>query len=162
MIGKFIKTFLLLIAGMTYVIPAISQYKYDYNWVTGFYYVEGLKRQILDFGSDTLQVKDQLLPFAFSRTNSCISDENGNLLLYFNGCDIANGRHEILENGSGFNAGIPGDFECPKNYGYPGPYQSALILPQTGISSSAPLCFLYADTTICPQKLKSSLLYAET
>ncbi len=159
MIGKFIKTFLLLIAGMTYVIPAISQYKYDYNWVTGFYYVEGLKRQILDFGSDTLQVKDQLLPFAFSETNSCISDESGNLLLYFNGCDIANGRHEILENGSGFNAGIPGDFECPKNYGYPGPYQSALILPQPESENIYYVFYMRYDNS--PTSIEVSLLHAK-
>lgn len=140
--------------------PGMSQNKQDYNWVTGFYYVEGLKRQILDFGTDTLQVKDQLLPFAFSETNSCISDENGNLLLYFNGCDIANGRHEILENGSGFNAGNPGDFECPKNYGYPGPYQSALILPKPGNPNFHYVFYIRFDNL--PTKIESSLLFAET
>ncbi|MBK9042514.1 MAG: T9SS type A sorting domain-containing protein [Saprospiraceae bacterium] len=159
----FIKKIIILMwqcAGMLISIPAFAQFKYDYNWVTGFYYVEGLKRQILDFGSDTLQVKDQFLPFAFSETNSSISDETGNLLLYFNGCDIANGRHEILENGSGFNAGIPGDFECPKNYGYPGPYQSALILPRPSQPLSQYVFYIRYDNL--PTKIESSLLYAET
>src|SRR5690606_30698842 len=147
-------------AGITLVIPAVSQNKQDYNWVTGFYHVEEYRKPIIQFGEDTVRIKEEYLPFAFYEMNSCISDEDGNLLLYFNGCDIANGRHEILENGSGFNEGITGNWECPKNYGYPGPYQSALILPKPGDPNFHYVFYTRYDDL--PQKIESSLLYAET
>ena len=146
-------------AGMLISIPAFGQYKHDYTWIFGSS-ISTNEHFEFNFTKDTGSLKQIILPFAFSETNSCISDENGNLLLYFNGCDIANGRHEILENGSGFNAGIPGDFECPKNYGYPGPYQSALILPRPSHPLHHYVFYIRYDNL--PTKIESSLLYAET
>lgn len=156
-----IKNIILLMwqcAGMLISIPAFGQYKHDYTWIFGSS-ISTSEHFAFNFTQDTGSLKHIILPFAFSNTNSCISDENGNLLLYFNGCDIANGRHEILENGSGFNAGIPGDFECPKNYGYPGPYQSALILPQPDAENIYFVFYMRYDDS--PTSIDLSLLHAK-
>ncbi|MBP6693710.1 MAG: T9SS type A sorting domain-containing protein [Saprospiraceae bacterium] len=150
---------MLFLAGVTYVTPANSQNRQDYKWITGSS-IGSVKHFEFDFSHDTTQVNLVEIPFAFSEMNSCISDKEGNLLLYFNGCDIANGIHEILENGSGFNEGITGNWECPKNYGYPGPYQSALILPKPGNPHFHYVFYTRYDNL--PTVIESSLLYAET
>src|SRR5690606_37399528 len=158
MIGK-VFHIMCITAGITLVIPAVSQNRQDYKWITGSS-ISTNEHFEFDFSDDTTRINTVVIPFAFSEMNSCISDEEGNLLLYFNGCDIANGRHEILENGSGFNEGITGNWECPKNYGYPGPYQSALILPKPGDPNFHYVFYTRYDDL--PQKIESSLLYAET
>lgn len=158
MIIKYIKS-ILLVAGITNVIPATSQNKQDYNWVTGSEHVNGYPKPIINFEHDTIKIKEAHLPFAFSRMNSGISDRNGNLLLYFNGCSIANGNHEILENGSEFNKGPTASFECPKNYGYPGSIQTALILPQPGSDSIYYVFYARYDDT--PTSTELSLLHAK-
>jgi len=54
----------------------------------------------------------------------------GNLLLYFNGCMLANGQHTLVENGDSINSGSFQDAfwgDCQK-FGYPG-RQDVMILP---------------------------------
>ncbi len=53
----------------------------------------------------------------FESTMASISDSSGNLLLYTNGCSIANGNHEIIDNGTGLNPGAMADAVC-ENRGY--------------------------------------------
>src|SRR5690606_29904652 len=148
-----------IVACMLYSVQATTQYKYDHTWLTGIEQSDLYGQSRLEFKTDTLKINLEFLPFAFSEMNSCISDEDGNLLLYFNGCDIANGNHEILENGSGFNEGITGNWECPKNYGYPGPFQSALILPKPDSENLYFIFYMRYDHT--PSAVETSLLYAK-
>ncbi len=63
-------------------------------------------------------------------SNTSICDDDGNLLLYANGCSIANFTHEMIENGDDLNPG----FIANENCNFPGggsylSYGSTLILP---------------------------------
>ena len=66
-------------AGMLISIPAFAQYKYDYTWLTGIEKSDLYRQSKFAFNKDTLEVTLEFLPFAFSDTNSRISDETGNL-----------------------------------------------------------------------------------
>ncbi|MBV6443611.1 MAG: hypothetical protein EPGJADBJ_05394 [Saprospiraceae bacterium] len=63
-------------------------------------------------------------------SNASICDDNGDLVLYSNGCSIANFTHEMIENGDGLNPGFIANESCNGPWGgsYLS-YGSTLILP---------------------------------
>jgi hypothetical protein len=115
-----------------FIIHSSGQYKYDYNYVCGYGSRSGQADPILNFNGDTLQIKHEHLKIGLDRCNSTMSDSSGKLLYYFNGCDLANIDHEIVENGANFNAGVEANYICPENLGYLSGQQSALSLPVPG------------------------------
>ena len=66
-------------------------------------------------------------------SNSSICDDDGNLVLYANGCSIANFTHEMIENGDDLNPGFIANESCNGPWGgsYLS-YGSTLILPIPG------------------------------
>jgi len=50
----------------------------------------------------------------FNDTDAAISDNEGNLLFYFNGIDIYNGAHQIMENGDTLNEYKPTGYDLPQ------------------------------------------------
>ncbi|MFT4760696.1 MAG: hypothetical protein ACI9LN_002672 [Saprospiraceae bacterium] len=105
-----------------------AQDKNDYIWVFG--YPPNVPDQffggsMIDFHTEPPEVSyfETLIHF---QTHTALSDEEGNLLLYSNGCRIANGIHNILENGDSINAGAIYDDYC--EIGYPS-FQSIVSLP---------------------------------
>lgn len=63
-------------------------------------------------------------------TYAVISNAQGRLLFYTNGCDVFDRRDSIVENGSGINPGSIHDFTCPNNYGFSG-LQNIFFLPSS-------------------------------
>ncbi len=107
------------------IINANAQFKYDNTWVMGNSVIN--PNNIMEFG-DTLHIGYKKTEFPFDVGGTCISDKNGKLALYFNGCQLADGNHEIID--EGFNPGYFYDNYCPpKGFGYIAGQQSNLILP---------------------------------
>lgn len=112
----------------------LSQSKHDYVWVTGYGSFNGhFGGTQIDFNQGEPQFTHFELPHQFGFNMPCsISDENGHLQFYTNGCKIVNASHEIIENGEVFCSGYFQSIECDEPiYGYDA-YQNMLILPRPG------------------------------
>ncbi|MBK9108636.1 MAG: hypothetical protein IPM92_09815 [Saprospiraceae bacterium] len=90
---------------------SISQVQ-NLNWVIGYNNIpqpSRFGRVILNFSKDSINI----LPtkgghrFYLGFENASISDKNGNLLFYFDGFNLGNKEHGIVENGDTLN---PGDY----------------------------------------------------
>jgi len=109
-----------------------SQNKADYQWILGLDQdtMPGIQSYMFDFNDDPFKVKVRHEGLEFDSNNASICDKDGNLLLYSNGCAIANGEHEVMPNGSDINEGNYFDNwwggDCGN--GYPG-RQDIIILP---------------------------------
>lgn len=138
---------------------AYTQGKNDYNWVTGYGPFEvhfgGTKINFND-GSPALTHFD--LPYHFGFNMPCsISDENGNLQFYSNGCKIVNSNNEVIENGDDLSPGFFQSIECDNNvYGYDS-YQNMMILPRPGYSDR----YVYFHHTIESNLANGKVLYSE-
>lgn len=113
-----------------------AQGKNDYVWLMGYgsndpaNHFGGTK---IDFNGDSAAFSFFNLPYHFGFDVPCsISDENGNLQFYTNGCQIMNAQHQMIENGDGLSPGWFQPIECGNYpYGYDG-YQQYMILPRPG------------------------------
>lgn len=115
-----------------FISPLISksQVKGDYVWVGGVQTDPegGQKGHTLDFLRNKGEPAYVKIPRGFTGNNASISDENGYLMFYFNGCAVMNRFHHVMPNGDSINAGTWFDLywkDC--KYGYPGA-QNCLIL----------------------------------
>jgi hypothetical protein len=114
----------------------ISAQKHDYVWVGGAQnYLSDTTRggMVIDFKQSpplTFRKRRELELFVSS---SVISDTAGNIQVYTDGCDIANGiTDEILPNGHDINPGYVNEFQCHTSSGngaYSAGLQSSLFLP---------------------------------
>ena len=122
---KSIATFL-LICNVTLL---SAQNKQDYYWPFGFdeTFINGFE---FDFNERPFSPSERIGELGFDQMNASICDPEGNLLMYTNGCAVANRNHQMMPNGDSINAGIFfDDFwrgDCRR--GYPGP-QEITILP---------------------------------
>jgi hypothetical protein len=115
------------------------------NWVFG--YTDTLLQHncgkiLVKKIQDQITFEEIETPANFSNTSSAISDKDGNLLFYTNGCCVMNSDHEIMQNGEGLNPGGISDLVC-QNYGYLVPYGS-LILPYPDVKSQYAIIHLSA------------------
>ena len=115
-----------------------AQIKGDYTWLLGYDagwvtpdddIGEGI---ILDFNQNPTRFeyfpKEDLAPFYW--TSAMISDEEGELQFYSNGCRVMNANHQIMENGNGINPGFVHDDQCVNiGRGYP-VAQGAIVIPK--------------------------------
>ncbi|MBX2891720.1 MAG: T9SS type A sorting domain-containing protein [Saprospiraceae bacterium] len=106
---------------------------HDRVWLTGYNEFPGVAgyghAQIL-FQGDSVLVEPTYLAFNFESTVAVMSDANGNVLFYTNGCEVANRNHQLMPNGAGLNPGDINDLVCPwKGYILP---QGAMVLPDPG------------------------------
>ena len=128
-----------------------SQSLEDINWVIG----QGAEIHI-DFSSGTpeINLQNPVSGFSMGGTNVSMSDANGELLFYSNGCDIRDKSHAIMENGDLINPGIVEDFYC--NSGFSSPVlQGAICLP---LPESEHLYYLFnLDLDIVEYDTMSSL-----
>lgn len=70
----------------------------------------------MDFNQEPRKISFFNLPDKFSFLNPCsMSDENGNLIFYSNGCKIINHQHQLMENGQDINPGPVHDQNCKKD-----------------------------------------------
>ncbi len=123
---------------LSFSFPLFSQYKFDYTWLMGLRPSGPAFPQncmnIMTFGGDSLKVaKDSFNSQTFV-TNASISDDDGNLLFYSNGCYIKDANNQIMQNGGNLNPGIIYNDNCP-NYGYTA-VDAILIIPIPGNSEN--------------------------
>lgn len=70
---------------------------------------------VLTFTNGSLLLSDnQESECFFNDTDAAISDSEGNLLFYFNGIDIYNSAHQIMENGDTLNEYKPTGYDLPQ------------------------------------------------
>ena len=90
---------------------------------------------MLDFNNGELNItRDYHRDSDFYLMDASISNADGELLFYTNGCKVFQADGEVMENGSGLNPGVAYDLgQCP-NHGHP-ISNGALILPLPGSDS---------------------------
>jgi hypothetical protein len=136
-----------------------AQIKYDYNWVTGYGTFDinfgGTK---INFNSGTPVLDHFALPYHFGFNMPCsISDMDGNLQFYSNGCKIVNFNNEVIENGDDLSPGPYQSIECDNAiYGYDS-YQNMMILPRPGHLNR----YVYFHHTIESNISQGKILYSE-
>lgn len=109
-----------------------AQNKRDYKWVMGWNLPVLKGGNIIDFDNKR-SIDTGFLAFAMGSNCVSICDKEGKLLMYSNGCAIADQDHKIMENGDSINFGDAWKYFCPFKYseGYP-VTQNSLILPDPG------------------------------
>jgi len=109
-----------------------GQNKRDYKWVMGLNRVGLRGGDIIDFDNHR-SIDTGFIAFAMGSNSVSISDKYGNLLMYSNGCAIADQTHHIMEGGDSINYGESWERFCTDKYntGYP-VTQNSLILPDPG------------------------------
>ncbi|MCO6493558.1 MAG: hypothetical protein J5I98_34375, partial [Phaeodactylibacter sp.] len=109
--------------------------KHDYVWMFGYNSnatpdYPGIEGVVLNFNDHPPEVTYVPLQLNLNVSSSIMSDKNGNLLFYTNGCSVANFNHEIMENGEDLNPGEVHDIYCePNGLGYIAGAQSSIVLP---------------------------------
>lgn len=91
------------------IISAYCQLKYDYVWLTGHPDTpppSSIGISVLDFNGGNLDVvENNNFLMAFNACNASMSDTNGNLIFYSNGCRIQDASHQVMQNGDMINPG---------------------------------------------------------
>ncbi|HAD13573.1 MAG TPA: hypothetical protein DCF33_14190 [Saprospirales bacterium] len=109
--------------------------KQDNVWLFGYRFDEdSLSNGIIFQFDDSLKITYEPRPMDFATTSACISDSSGNLLLYSNGCYIANSADMEVEGSSGLNPGILYNLFCADDVGYNIP-TGMISLPDPGEST---------------------------
>lgn len=83
-----------------------SQSKRDYYWPEGPRKLESstdIRGMAFDFNTLPLSPELRDSDLGFNRTIASICDEEGKLMFYTNGCQVANWTHEFMENGDSLN-----------------------------------------------------------
>lgn len=135
-----------------------SQYKYDSHYVMGYWSDNGFTDPILNFKADSVHISYEKLALEFTIEGTNISNADGELQFYYNGCGLANFKHQIIENGTGFNPGYITNEYCNGTSRYPSGQQSMISLPfnnnpdryfifheRVNIYSDRDTLFLYSD-----------------
>lgn len=138
--------------GLLLLLPIMlpAQVKFDYTWLVGNNFgplSEGYGGTKMDFNQTPLALEYTPLPFAFDGI-SIINDSFGKLLFYSNGCEIANRKHERMENGDEINiGGIVYVQSCVSSNGYD-VNQGMLSLPWPGHPNQYVLLQLHKPDTL--------------
>ncbi|MBI1228469.1 MAG: T9SS type A sorting domain-containing protein [Bacteroidetes bacterium] len=84
----------------------LCQAGYGNNWILGHATWQGTPGTQIDFNGDTVKVSPVQKEMKLEGANAVMSDTEGNLLFYSNGCYIANRHHETMLNGDSIGMGI--------------------------------------------------------
>ncbi len=101
---------------------------------------------ILDFTGDKKIIENVEFAFDMNKGASMISDENGILKYYSNGCSVANGIHQLVPGTEVLNPGYFYNNYCFDGFGYPYGEQSMVLLPFS--DSIYSLFYKHLDITI--------------
>lgn len=152
-----------------YIFLAFSTFgqKHDYVWMFGYNSNAtpehpGIEGIMLDFNESPPTVSYMPIGGNINVSNASISDKDGNLLFYTNGCAIFEAGHVIMENGSGLNPGEVSLERCGEDgYGYIAGVQSCLVLPHPGNSNKYVLFHKQLTLQYEPffEAISDSLLY---
>lgn len=126
---------------------ATAQLKHDFIWTLGYSKIYpppnggSFGGIIMDF-NDTIP-SFTLQDYIFARSKACISDKNGNLVAYTNGCMVVNRNHQLMLNGDSLSPGAVFNEFC-EDGDYPS-WQPAIFLPMPGSDSLYYLFHLRGD-----------------
>lgn len=122
----------------------ITDYKYDFNWISGIdtlgnpQFNPNLFDNCLhfDFNGDTLGITMELGYANFKYTSATISDREGKLQFFTNGCHVFSHNYKIMDNGEKINDPVILYDQC-NGIDYTGysAAQGAIILPRNGSDS---------------------------
>ena len=145
---------------LLFSVATFAQGKNDYQWVTG--YGTNLANHgggtRIDFNTVKPTLTHFSLPYHFGFNMPCsISDDEGNLQFYANGCKVVNYNNEVVENGEDLSPGYFQNIECDEPiYGYDS-YQNMMILPLPG----HPQQYVYFHHTMEMDISSGKILYTE-
>ncbi len=147
-----------LIVGLLTVLCLVAEaQKYDYNWLASYQskwgYDSGWQHWFgttrFDFRQNPVLISRDSLGINFDKSNSAISNRDGDLLFYCNGITIRNSSDEIVENGDSLGWGYFLSNFAPANYSYGMPYnQFHIVLPNPKSSNLYDIFYLYIDTFV--------------
>jgi FOG: PKD repeat len=108
----------------------VDAQKHDNIWLFGYdYNPDPLSEGIRFRFDDSLTISYEQRPMDIATTSACLSDSAGNLLLYSNGCYVANAEGNEVEGSTGLNSpGTMYNIFCAGGFGYGIP-QGMLSLP---------------------------------
>ncbi|MBK7913915.1 MAG: hypothetical protein IPJ80_10500 [Saprospiraceae bacterium] len=121
-----------LILFALFYLNLLNGQKHDYIWTlgTGNTFVDSIHGGTdIDFNYSPPQVKYVNRPTKFLYLTSSMSDFDGSLLYYSNGCSVINRNQQTLINGNALNPGNLFDKWCTGNNGYYVLLQSIINLP---------------------------------
>ena len=113
------KIAIILLVMFLHTTPNNAQVKYDYNWALGH------DSNLADstFGGTDISFNESQISLTYTfrevnieQTNVTMSDADGNLLFYSNGCKVFNRNHVLMENGDSINPGEVFDNQCEDAY----------------------------------------------
>lgn len=126
-----------LLTFLAFGVNLSAQIFWDSQWAFG----GGLTSDQVSFLGD--KVESSIVPLNLSMDGGVmISDDDGTLLLYSNGCEVRNMLYELVENGEHLNPGAEQLSFCP---GGTPLNQSMLLIPKPGTSGKYYLFLLNLD-----------------
>jgi len=135
-IKKVIMKISLTILILIFTTSLSAQDKRGANWILGVHYTtptpEKSDGTLLNFKDDTLKVEyiEEGQYMSMGLANTGISDTEGNLLFYTNGCYIANALHDTLKNSEALSPGFVELVYCDDRLS---PFsQHQMIIPKPG------------------------------
>jgi len=159
------RTVLILLTSLVGFTSNLSAQKHDYTWLFSEQYIinnDWGEASILDFNSSPPAISaPDSVQMIFGGTNFTMSNAEGELIFYTNGCEIHNARHQLMENGDGINPGEVHDLHCDESQHSPGytvPTQGALSLPKPGDNSTYFLFHIKKTYLPAPNSNISSLI----
>ena len=105
------KTILLLLTILFSSLQLLAQ-KHDYHWMMGTAFGFLNEGVLFNFNESPMNMIWVERNMVMGSTNATMSDAEGNLIFYSNGCEIFNAEHELMENGDSINAGYVYEYQC--------------------------------------------------
>lgn len=125
--------YLILLLALHSVGSAVHAQNYDNNWILG----GGDNAIRLDFSAGLPVINKVEISGNMGTSSITMSNADGELIFYTNGCDVYNAEHEkIQNNGIGINPGTPHRIQCDQasssDKAYTAGNQSTIALPSPG------------------------------
>src|SRR6056297_2570707 len=121
-----------------------SQIAYDNNWLIGYgAFSDALELARFNYDSGTFSLDTDTIGAKFRGQNLVMSDREGNLLFYSNGCKLWDANHEVIP---GSDPLLPGEFheECSVGNSWNGmPRVSTMMGLPFELSEDSTLYYIY-------------------
>ncbi|MEN9612203.1 MAG: hypothetical protein RLZZ628_3017 [Bacteroidota bacterium] len=142
-----------------YSISALAQNidaKRDYYWRKGRDFIDPIVTTFVDFNLKPTKVDSTLKKRGNSDQVGMISNSNGALILFSNGCYISDKNDSIIKNTNRMNSGTIHDLYCPPNGSGFTHQQSMIVLPFPRDTNS--FAFFHSNTTLTRDYIADRLL----
>lgn len=157
------KIYALLIAGLFFISPLYSQDKHDSFWIFGGRGYKPEEKQggtIINFQYLPPQMVAKDIGTESALSSVVMSDSDGLLQFYSNGCEVFNFNFKLIANGDSLNSpGREFDGACPDRVSY-NTFQGQIAMPLPGQKDKYVLFHLRHDTV--PDRYKHPLYYPQS